>query len=596
MPVPAPDERRPIHQASHAAPSDGPTPRSREIRVRLTLLAAATVVVWTTYWPTLGHEFVYDDYYLVRPHTWSEVRGGLTGSWYTDGVMVPFYRPLTVLFHAARFEILHFDPLMHHGLSLALFTVVASLAGWIAFRVTGVPWVALLGVAAVGTHPGLPYALVAWITNQMHLLQSLVVLGAIGWWVRYRRRDVTWWWPLLVFQVASFCIKEDGIVLLPSIALLEVIYRRVVERRWGLPPIGFLIGSLLLTIGLLALRSWALEGLGGYRAVDLQQATANLARGLYRTLCYQPFDRPGKTVAGTLVVLLTFAGATGMVRTLSRRPDLGGGTPSPGSLTSRCLFLLLAGLVVAFSFNLPFAFVTKREQWYLLAIGGAVAFTGGAAWLLLALRTRVTRALVLALIGTALISSAWVARQMADDFSPAHPNTLHTDGIVVEWPRIAPEVRDFLARKQRAIGEGTNTPRLSDLPLLAYGVHAWEPEPGGRMFRWTTSRVDLYVHHHMARLDLPIRAFPRGSDSVSLLIRGGRRDLGPFGIDHASWISVPIELRPSRWPWRRSVVELSVDPTWKPADLYPGSNDPRVLGMKLGEASSTPGSPGREPD
>lgn len=442
MPVPAPDERRPIHQASHAAPSDGPTPRSREIRVRLTLLAAATVVVWTTYWPTLGHEFVYDDYYLVRPHTWSEVRGGLTGSWYTDGVMVPFYRPLTVLFHAARFEILHFDPLMHHGLSLALFTVVASLAGWIAFRVTGVPWVALLGVAAVGTHPGLPYALVAWITNQMHLLQSLVVLGAIGWWVRYRRRDVTWWWPLLV----------------------------------------------------------------------------------------------------------------------------------------------------------PFAFVTKREQWYLLAIGGAVAFTGGAAWLLLALRTRVTRALVLALIGTALISSAWVARQMADDFSPAHPNTLHTDGIVVEWPRIAPEIRDFLARKQRAIGEGTNTPRLSDLPLLAYGVHAWEPEPGGRMFRWTTSRVDLYVHHHMARLDLPIRAFPRGSDSVSLLIRGGRRDLGPFGIDHASWISVPIELRPSRWPWRRSVVELSVDPTWKPADLYPGSNDPRVLGVKLGEASSTPGSPGREPD
>ena len=75
----------------------------------------------------------------------------------------------------------------------------------------------------------MPYSLVAWVTNQMHLAQTLVVLLRSLWWHAVRARPLVWWLPLLVFGAAAFMVKEDGLMLLPAILTVHAITRRVAE-------------------------------------------------------------------------------------------------------------------------------------------------------------------------------------------------------------------------------------------------------------------------------------------------------------------------------------------------------------------------------
>ena len=132
--------------------------------------------------------------------------------------MVPFYRPVTVDCHAVRFELFGVNMRSHHAMSLAMFTIATALVMWSSGASHHASIVAAAAALLFITHPAMPYSLVAWVTNQMHLLQILVVLGALLWWDMVRARGVTWWLPLLLFATVSFLIKEDGVMLLPAIA------------------------------------------------------------------------------------------------------------------------------------------------------------------------------------------------------------------------------------------------------------------------------------------------------------------------------------------------------------------------------------------
>ena len=94
---------------------------------------------------------------------------------------------------------------------------------------TGRALAAAVAALLVVAHPTMPYSLVAWVTNQMHLVQTLVVLSAFLWWHAVRARTIVWWLPLLVFGAAAFMVKEDGLMLLPAIVALHAITRRVSE-------------------------------------------------------------------------------------------------------------------------------------------------------------------------------------------------------------------------------------------------------------------------------------------------------------------------------------------------------------------------------
>ncbi len=206
--------------------------------------------------------------------------------------MVSFYRPLTVAFHAVRFELFQFDPWRYHALSLLLFGIGAALMASVVHAMTRSAAAAAVGLAWFLVHPGFIYSAVVWTTNQMHLLQTICVLMALRWWWFCRARTAAWWTPLLVLQACAFAIKEDGIALLPFVLGTHLAYKALLDRRTPWPPAAILVATPVVLAGLVWARHEALGGLGGYSRPTWAQMRANLSAGPYRTLFQLPADRP----------------------------------------------------------------------------------------------------------------------------------------------------------------------------------------------------------------------------------------------------------------------------------------------------------------
>ena len=131
------------------------------MKVAGTLAAIAILLTLLLFRPTVHDGFDYDDYHFVRPYTAAEVRGAFRGPWDPAGIELPFYRPLTIAFYAARFSAFGLNADAYHALSLALFAAAAMLAGAFAWRLTGRPAAGALAAVAFSVHPAMPYALVA---------------------------------------------------------------------------------------------------------------------------------------------------------------------------------------------------------------------------------------------------------------------------------------------------------------------------------------------------------------------------------------------------------------------------------------------------
>jgi hypothetical protein len=516
---------------------------------------------------TLDYGFSYDDYFLARPHTWSQMKAAFFGHWYPDSIMAPFYRPLTVAFHAARFELFQFDPWWYHALSLVLFGLGAALTASFLRGCTQSAAAAVVGLTWFLVHPGFIYSAVAWTTNHMHLLQMLIVLIGLGWWWFCRARSAAWWVPLLLLQACAFGIKEDGIVLLPFLLATHLAYKGLVDRRVPWPPLGVLIATPLLLAGLVWLRQEALGGLGGYSRPSWAQIRANLSAGPYRTLLQQPAERPWQPfVAWTSAGLM----AAGLVAALVRPRAAAGG-----------LFLMTVGILAVAAFNIPFAFVTKAEQWHLLTLGAVLVLTGAwfALWQSAPAPLRVGLLVVTAGLAVAM---AAVGRDIARDFAPYSPATLAYDRDVTGWAMVSEDVRRFLDEKRAAWDARRETLTLQGaLPLVSEGLHALEEHRGER-FRWTGGEVRLYVQPGR-RVAVRLRTIPVPNlerQSVAVLIDG--REVDRLTLEPGPWRQLELPLPRRTWrPGGRILVELRVEHPWRPSERFPGSRDPRVLGVQL---------------
>src|SRR5262245_10855363 len=109
--------------------SGRPRALGSQLGLDVAFLAFGLLLSSLVYWPTLDYQFVYDDYGFIRPHTTAEVLASFMGPWDPNGPNVAFFRPLTVLFHAWRFELFQFDPTLYHAFSIALFGIATGLIG-----------------------------------------------------------------------------------------------------------------------------------------------------------------------------------------------------------------------------------------------------------------------------------------------------------------------------------------------------------------------------------------------------------------------------------------------------------------------------------
>lgn len=528
---------------------------------RVTLLAALLAALTLfQYWPSLSFGFNYDDYHFVRPYTADEVVKSFHGNWDESGIERRFYRPMTVALFAARFALFRFDEASYHLASVLALILCGAVMMAFAYRVTNTLIVPLWFAAVWAMHPNLPLSMGAWITNQMHLFQALVFVSALSWWYFVRRRPAAWWTPLLALGVLAFLIKEDGVLLLPVIAATHELYRRLVDRQTPAMPARVLIAVPLLIAALVGWRYYVLGGWGGARTPpqNLDAVWANLAKGPAQVLFLRPALHPlAKIQAWTAAVILPLGALAAFLRYRS------------------IAFLWCFGILVVTLFDLPFALLTKREQFYLISIGAIMALSASLAALTLVARPWFRPIIVAA--GLVLVSAMHVSSRGAIDlFAPRNPATLATDAIVEEWAAVPSEVRTWIKAKR----EGRAVTQLSaDLPTIVFGAYSPERDRAGREFRWTTDRVRVFCHPRVSTLKVVLRPLmieqPRRPFTVTVMLEGRTVETLLLEDEQERGLSVTIPTRTFAAA-RMQAVDIIVDHTWAP-----GTQDTRRLGIML---------------
>ena len=350
----------------------------------------------------------------------------------------PFYRPLTVAFFAARFQAFGFDPGSYHRLSLVLFALCAVLVGVVVLRTARSPALATLAVALFVVHPAMPIALVAWVTNQMHLLAMLLFLLAWCWWTICRERSAVWWTPLLAFQAAILLVKEDGVMLLPTVFVLHACYRRTLDPATPPVPRPVLIAGGVTLALLVAWRQIAL----GHQAPRLKvpglpQAAAHLMDGPLQVLS----ARYGTGLVATGVGL--FAVGVGAIGLWTAR--------SPETARPEARWAILSGAALVMLFDLPYVLVTKPYQWHFLALGAVLLLAGSIDVVAKGMTSRAGRGLFAAATLAVLVTMGHLSRALAHEwFGPWSYETIARDFEALGWgDAVAPPLRAKLERRTK---------------------------------------------------------------------------------------------------------------------------------------------------
>ena len=451
-----------------------------------------------------------------------------------------------------------------------MFVVAATLAGWLAFRWSATAVAGILTTIFFTVHPAMPYSLVAWVTNQMHLIETVVVLVALLWWDVVRHKRAIWWTPLLVLAATAFAIKEDGVMLLPSIVCVHVARRWIAEPELPRIPTSFLVVAIALLAGLVGWRQHVLHGLGGYRTPPPAAMWLNVLKGWNAVLRLAPADRPWQPTASWCSVLLVAANLFLWPRS------------SPG-----LRFCAASGALVAVLFDAPFALVSKAEQLHLVAAGAVLMLGAGGAALARAVSAPRARTALVAMVLASAVPFGVVARDISGDFDPFGEIVLAHDAIVREWAAVPDEIRAYLATKRSADAGGRVSTNPADaIDYVVFGVHAIESDPSGIQYHWMSrARADILINRRVRRADIPLRhAIEVFREPAHLRIALDGRRIDELVLDTPQWRTTTLSLRREDVPRRSGMhrLQISLDRTFRPSELFPGSQDTRVLGAQIG--------------
>jgi len=545
----------------------------RRLALALLLLLVASISTFFLYRPTLSYGFDYDDYHFVRPYSRADVRAAFHGPWDPSGIERPYYRPLTIAFFAARFETLGINATAHHAVSLTLFSIAATLAGWFALRLGQSAALGLLATLLYVVHPAMPYSLVAWVTNQMHLIESIVVLIALIWWVEIRDRGVGWWFPLLGLAAAAFLIKEDGVMLLPTILVLHHVRRRLVEPNLPRAPLSFVVAGAVAIAVLVGLRGWALTNAGSARTPTVMAAIDNYFHGLNGLLRLVPADRRWQSVASWFVTVMTLA-----TLFVWRR------------MASTFKMVFVSGIAIALLFNLPFVFITKAEQMHVVALGIVLMLAAACVGAVRAVHIRPVGYAVTVACIAGVAALAAVARDISRDFEPYGPAVLAHDRVAEGWNAVAFDLREYLSKKRGSLNAGRLSPDPAiALNLVRFGTHGPDRSPDGISYRWMSgARTEMLIAPDTHTITIPLRhAIEAFREPAHVRITSDGRVMDEMVLDSSAWRTSAIALRSAGAAtlMRMHRIVIDIDHAWRPMDIIPGSHDDRTLGLQIGEVT-----------
>jgi hypothetical protein len=535
----------------------------RRLSLLLALIAAAGAL--TVYAQTIGYGFRWDDYHMVHPWTMKELLRVLHSQWDPTKVEVPFYRPVTDWFYALRFELFGWNGAAQHALSVLGIAVCAWMTGRFVLRETGRPITAAFAAAIYALHPAFIYSEGAWLTNQMHLLASLLVIGALLTWQRVRTKPIEAWWPILLLQILAFGVKEDTVMLVPVIVALQIARALVVKDvpypRWSIVGAG-----VALTLALPAFRYEMLGKLGGYSVPTYAGMLTNIETALNGIFRMVPPSRPWQREATAFV---TWTPVAALALWLWKRDR-------------RAIDLVLTGLIVAGAFVLPFALVTKVEQYHLVALGAVLTLAGAIDILFTTFTGIALRTIVGAYLAAGVATFVPISRNIARDFRPCDPYVLETDGQSMGWWITPQEVRTYLEQKREMCKADRYVPLEQSADTIAWG---WAAEPGddGRPLRWTWDTSVMFVRPSATSMQIALRRpIATAADPVTVTI-DGPGGTQAITLTSGDWQFATVPLPRTLLSYLRAMhrVDVTVAPTYVPEDRDPKNMDMRKLGVQF---------------
>jgi O-antigen ligase len=120
-----------------------------------------------------------------------------------------------------------------------------------------------------------------------------------------------------------------------------------------------------------------------------------------------------------------------------------------------------------------------------------------------------------------------------------------------------------------------------DLARVSYGLFAWGTEPDGARCRWSGPRATFFVDGRAQLVEIPLSgAMPSGGvQHVEVRVDGRLANRVEVGHE---WQRLRT-LLPSSSSAAFHRIDLTVSPSWVPAEAIPGSEDRRELGVRVGE-------------
>ena len=177
---------------------------------------AIVVLTGAIYLPTLGFEFVYDDYAQIvetkQLNSWRMIPHYFTGhvwAWKTPGVPGPYYRPVFLLWLLANQLFFGLSPLWWHLTSVLTHLGVTLLVYALATKLSGDRWVGAIASLLFGVHPA-HLESVAWVSGITDPLLAVFLLGAM---LCYLRREPKWQLASLALYGIALLEKETAVIL-----------------------------------------------------------------------------------------------------------------------------------------------------------------------------------------------------------------------------------------------------------------------------------------------------------------------------------------------------------------------------------------------
>ncbi|MBN2355072.1 hypothetical protein JXO59_03105 [candidate division KSB1 bacterium] len=411
-------------------------------RAAIIYISALTTLL-VVYHNILNYGFDYDDNHQVRPYTLKEISEAFYAKWDASEIEREFYRPLTIVFYAARFEILGYNVRYYHILSILMAAAVLLLFYYIIYRISGKVSLAGLALLLFAVYPYLAHSAIAWSTNQMHILTILFFL--IAWYILVRKgpmlnRKLAIY--LTILQVVIFLIKEDGILLMPTlfcIAILDQFIQtssiKIEKKQWL-----YWLYFLLLIISLFFLRCMTMQKLGGYQTISL----VNIPRTIYHIATFQSVVKHYSLehflvtrYAQAFVCLIPIFGIAALIKLEQDMKKL-------------LIRLLVIGIIIFSSFNLLTVFSTKIYQWHMQSLGHTIILLAFIYAIIRSLRrfTSVIRYATVLIITTGFIACAVSSHILSTMFAPFSYQTIQHDKRVLEWwDKIPNEHKERLQEK-----------------------------------------------------------------------------------------------------------------------------------------------------